>query len=89
MRHEGYSNISTQIPLALARRLDARVDADRRNGTEGHASRSNVIRAALAAFLADMPDPKAAADGDEAVARKYSRPREYRPRKRTIQPIGE
>jgi hypothetical protein len=63
--HEGLSNISTQIPLALARRLDARVDEERRDRPAVHPSRSSVIRAALAAYLVDTPDPKAATTEDE------------------------
>lgn len=88
MASEGLHNLSLQVPVSLARRLDAKCEMVRK-ASPGTGSRSNIIRAALDQFLADVPDPKAAADGDETVARKYSRPREYRPRKRTIQPIAE
>lgn len=56
--HEGIANVSLQIPLSLARRLDARCEMERR-ASPGTGSRSTVIRAALDAFLADIPDPRA------------------------------
>jgi hypothetical protein len=58
MAHEAYQNIAAQIPSSLARRLDARMDAERNGMTMGHVTRSDIIRAALLAFLADTVDPK-------------------------------
>lgn len=57
MASEGLANISTQISVSLARRLDAKVDAERK-ASPGSASRSTIIRAALEYFLTDTPDPK-------------------------------
>ncbi len=58
MAHEAYQNVACQIPMALARRLDARVDTERGGMSLGHVTRSDIIRAALLAFLADTVDPK-------------------------------
>ncbi|MDX0601808.1 hypothetical protein GOD78_10965 [Sinorhizobium medicae] len=55
--NEGLQNISLQVPLSLARRLDVRCEIERR-ASPGTGSRSTVIRAALDHFLADIPDPK-------------------------------
>lgn len=57
MASEGLANVSLQIPLALARRLDAKCEIERKTAP-GTGSRSNVIRVALEQFLADVPDPK-------------------------------
>lgn len=46
------------MPMSLARRLDAKVEAERNGAPVGHVNRSSVIRAALTAFLEGTPDPK-------------------------------
>lgn len=88
---EASQNISTQIPMTLARKLDARVDAERNHTPVGTVNRSSVIRAALAAFLADVADPKA--DTGETVASaargsaRRTSPVPTRACRRVIQPI--
>ena len=56
---ETIQNCAFQMPMSLARRLDAKVDAERRGQPVGNVNRSSIIRAALAAFLDGVPDPKA------------------------------
>ena len=56
---EVMQNCAFQMGMPLARRLDAYVDQQRRGQPVGNVNRSSVIRAALAAFLEDVPDPKA------------------------------
>jgi metal-responsive CopG/Arc/MetJ family transcriptional regulator len=90
---EASQNISTQIPMPLARKLDARVDAERAHTPVGTVNRSSIIRAALSVFLADVEDPKA--EVGETVATS-SRGRSRRaipgvdsPRRRSIQTAEE
>lgn len=59
MTVETIQNVAFQMPMSLARRLDAKVDAERNGAPVGNVNRSSVIRAALMAFLEDVPDPKA------------------------------
>lgn len=51
-------HVCIQVPPALARRLDAKVDAERAGAPMGNVNRSSVIRAALTAFLDGVADPK-------------------------------
>ena len=72
MTSEGLHNLSLQVPVALARRLDAKCDAERK-ASPGNASRSTIIRAALEQFLADVPDPKAESETVAHSSRGRSR----------------
>lgn len=56
---EVMQNAAFNMPMSLARRLDAYVDQERNGAPVGNVNRSSVIRAALAAFLEGVPDPKA------------------------------
>ncbi|PYE38832.1 hypothetical protein DFI02_13511 [Rhizobium sp. PP-F2F-G20b] len=64
------TNVATQIPASLARKLDAMIDAERARSPLGTVNRSTAIRAALAAFLENVPDPK---DQPESPKRGYTR----------------
>lgn len=70
---ETIQNCAFQMSMSLARRLDAKVDAERRGQPVGNVNRSSVIRAALAAFLADVPDPKAESETVATSSRGRSR----------------
>lgn len=84
---EVMQNAAFNMSMSLARRLDAKVDAERNGAPVGNVNRSSVIRAALAAFLADVPDPK---DAASAVPMSAGRPESMkgRPRARRIQPTN-
>ncbi|MFC6446918.1 ribbon-helix-helix domain-containing protein [Shinella zoogloeoides] len=84
---EVMQNAAFNMPMSLARKLDAYVDQERNGAPVGNVNRSSVIRAALTAFLADTPDPKEAAP---AARMSAGRPEAIngRPRVRRIQPTN-
>lgn len=70
---EVQQNLVFQAPMQLARRLDAYVDRERKGAPVGNVNRSSVIRAALAAFLEGVPDPKAESETVAMSSRGRSR----------------
>ncbi len=70
---ETIQNCAFQMPMSLARRLDAKVEAERRGQPVGNVNRSSIIRAALAAFLEGVPDPKAETETVATSSRGRSR----------------
>lgn len=66
---ETIQNCAFQMPMSL----DAKVDAERRGQPVGNVNRSSVIRAALAAFLEGVPDPKAKTETVATSSRGRSR----------------
>lgn len=73
MTIETIQNVAFQMPMSLARRLDAYVEAAREDQPVGNVNRSSVIRAAIAAFLTDTPDPKAESEAIATSSRGRSR----------------